>query len=161
MCVGRSARISPYLMAIMVLVVSPEFRSHPGCRDAAVVRTNRESYHSRVRLKHRLDTSSDTVASMIARRLIPRASLLAAFALICAQFLWASHEIEHLGNVDKDTCQVCLTGHAIGSPLSSSSSTLAFPPAPAAVERPPGYSPTAKSCYRAHRARAPPAPVRS
>ena len=98
---------------------------------------------------------------MISRRLIPVASLFAAIALLCAQVLWASHQIEHLGKVDQDNCEVCVTGHAIGSALTSSPSAVPFPPAPASVEQTPGYRPTSKSFYRVHRARAPPTPVRS
>ncbi len=96
---------------------------------------------------------------MTFRRFFPWIALLAAFALLSAQVLLASHEIEHLGYVDEEACEICLTGAALGPTLVSSRPMLALcanaPPTEPFLHR----QTAVRSFYRSHLARAPPTPV--
>jgi hypothetical protein len=115
----------------------------------------------RAKIGQKPSASLIAIAPMISRRLTPRAAFLAAVALFFAQVLLASHQIEHLGYTDEGACDVCLTGNAIGSLLTSSPSTPAFRPAPSLPMRAADYRSVSESFLRPHHARAPPTPVRS
>jgi hypothetical protein len=94
------------------------------------------------------------------RRAIPWIALLAAFALFLAQTLLASHEIEHLASGGEETCELCLSGAGLGSPLASAPPVLGLRVAAAPIDHPPRRQTTPRPFFRANQARAPPAPVR-
>jgi hypothetical protein len=97
---------------------------------------------------------------MISRRNIPWAALVAAFALFFAQILLASHESEHLGHGDEESCAVCLAATPIGSPLNSAPSTPTFASGLPLFEWLSAYAAVTETFRSAHHARAPPTPVR-
>jgi hypothetical protein len=97
---------------------------------------------------------------MMSRRLIPATALLAVVALLVAQVLLASHEIEHLGHPHEPVCEVCLAGAGLGSPLASSAPRLGPLAATWLIRLPLADRADAPSFYRPQLARAPPTLVR-